>query len=229
MAPSPTRDNRIQRGDMTLPPAMAANEDAGTSCDMQSRPEFARISAICKRISCSWTRGELGAALAREIGHYSMYDLQVICGRLQHEISRLPSPYRESIRPFFLEQLFGMHHRLLLMDREGTFLCMTSPLPNHDLFLTFFRMVPEGCFCWETGPEYVAHLYSPFHRLFYYLVSAFSMFVLELPGHPVGTPFPGGFRVEQRKSLYVCPIRDKEQDVFYSICNFCPAVQDEKN
>lgn len=168
-------------------------------------------------------------ALAREVGHYSMYDLQVICGRLQHEISRLPSPYREAIRPYFLEQLFGMHHRLLLMDREGSFLPMTSLVPDPDLFLSFCSMVPEGCFRWEDGREYVAHLYSPYHRLFYYLVSAFAMFVLELPGHPAGTPFPGGFRVELRDNRYVCPIRDREEDVPYSICNFCPAVQDEKN
>jgi hypothetical protein len=214
---------------MKVPPAKASDENAATLSEMRSRPEFSRISAICERISRSQTRGELGAALAREIGHYSMYDLQVICGRLQHEISRLPSPYRESIRPFFLEQLFGMHHRLLLMDREGSFLSMTSPVTDPDLFLSFCRMVPEGCFCWEEGPEYVAHLYSPFHRLFYYLVSAFAMFVLELPGHPVGTPFPGGFRVEERDARFACPIRDKEQDVFYSICNYCPAVQDEKN
>jgi hypothetical protein len=214
---------------MTGSPAMHADKDTTPSCELHSQPEFARISAICERISGAGTRGQLGTILAREIGQYSMYDLQVICGRIQHEIARLPSPYRESIRPFFLEQLFGMHHRLLLMDREGSFLSMNAPVSEHDLFLSFCRMVPEGCFCWENGPEYVAHLYSPFHRLFYYLVSAFAMFVLELPGHPVGTPFPGGFRVEQRESRYVCPIRDKEQDVFYSICNFCPTVQDEKN
>ena len=28
--------------------------------------------------------------------------------------------------------------------------------------------------------------------LLYYLIAAFTIFVCELPGHPVGTPFPGG-------------------------------------
>jgi uncharacterized protein (UPF0305 family) len=66
-------------------------------------------------------------------------------------------------------------------------------------------------------------------RLFYYLISAFTMFVLDKPGHPVGMPFPGGFTVEQRGSDFYCLIRDKEKEVFYSICNFCPAKQTEEN
>jgi uncharacterized protein (UPF0305 family) len=28
-----------------------------------------------------------------------------------------------------------------------------------------------------------------------------------------------------RSDGYYCLIRDKEKDVFYSICNFCPATQ----
>jgi uncharacterized protein (UPF0305 family) len=54
------------------------------------------------------------------------------------------------------------------------------------------------------------------------------MFVLDEPGHPVGMPFPGGFSVEQRGKDYYCLIRDKEKEVFYSICNFCPALQTEE-
>jgi uncharacterized protein (UPF0305 family) len=55
------------------------------------------------------------------------------------------------------------------------------------------------------------------------------MFVLDEPGHPVGMPFPGGFRVEQRGRDYYCLIRDKEKEVFSSICNFCPAKQTEES
>jgi uncharacterized protein (UPF0305 family) len=55
------------------------------------------------------------------------------------------------------------------------------------------------------------------------------MFVLDQPGHPIGTPFPGGFTVRQQGDEFYCPIREKEKDIWYSICNFCPAKQDEKN
>lgn len=63
--------------------------------------------------------------------------------------------------------------------------------------------------------------------LLYYLLAAFNIFVLGLPGHPVGTPFPGGQRVEQRGGRYICPIRDKEDDVDTSICPYCPAQQSD--
>jgi hypothetical protein len=182
----PPKNAGKERNMSPLPPGMVPDKDSRRTCDPPTRPESARITAICDRIARSGTRGELGAALAREVGHYSMYDLQVICGRLQHEISRLPSPYRESIRPFFMEQLFGLHHRLLLMDREGSFLSMTDPVPHHDLFLAFCRMVPEGCFRWDDGREYVAHLYSPFHRLFYHVRA-------RAPGTSCGNTIPGRF------------------------------------
>jgi len=31
------------------------------------------------------------------------------------------------------------------------------------------------------------------------------MFVMDEPGHPVGTPFPGGFKVEKRPDGYFAP------------------------
>jgi uncharacterized protein (UPF0305 family) len=51
------------------------------------------------------------------------------------------------------------------------------------------------------------------------------MYVEEEPGHPVGMPFPGGFRVEKKDCVYYCPIREKEKDILYSICNLCPCKQ----
>jgi len=44
---------------------------------------------------------------------------------------------------------------------------------------------------------------NPMNRLFYYLIAAFTMFVLDEPGHPVGYAIPGGFSVEQRGRDYL--------------------------
>jgi uncharacterized protein (UPF0305 family) len=90
-------------------------------------------------------------------------------------------------------------------------------------------MLPDGCFSWNDSSERNPYFRNPKNRLFYYLMAAFTMFVLDEPGHPVGMPFPGGFFVEQRGLEYYCLIRDKEKEVFYSICNFCPAHQIEEN
>ncbi len=187
------------------------------------------IRETTRRICGARTKGELGRFLAREISGYSPFDLQVIGGRLNGEIERLPSPYREKIRPFFQEQIFGAHHRLLAMERTGMFTRMQAPLQDPETFREFCTMIPDGCGAWNDESERNPRFRNPKNRLFYYLIAAFTMFVLDEPGHPAGMPFPGGFTVEQRKSGYYCLIRDKEKEIPWSICNFCPALQLEES
>jgi uncharacterized protein (UPF0305 family) len=113
------------------------------------------------------------------------------------------------------------------MERSGAFGRMSDPIYDRETFEQFCAMLPDGCFVWEDTNERNPYFQNPRNRLFYYLIAAFTMFVLEEPGHPVGMPFPGGFTVEQRGRDYYCLIRDKEKDVSWSICNFCPALQTE--
>jgi len=62
-------------------------------------------------------------------------------------------------------------------------------------------------------------------RFLKFLLSGFCMLVQEIPGHPVGTPFPGGDKVEIIDGTYYCPVRDKANDVDSALCPFCPALQ----
>ena len=57
------------------------------------------IRDIVVRLRSARTKSELGNLLVHEIQRYTMFDLQIIGGRLNSEIDKLPSPYRESIRP----------------------------------------------------------------------------------------------------------------------------------
>jgi uncharacterized protein (UPF0305 family) len=186
------------------------------------------ISSIAYSMCSARTKGELGMILAQEVQKYSRFDLQIIGGRLNAEIEKLPSPYREAIRPCFREQLFGKHHLLLAMHHSRAFERLEAPVRDRERFEKFCRMLPEGSFAWNDSNERNPYFRNPKNRLFYYLVAAFTMFVLEEPGHPVGMPFPGGFKVERRGKDYYCLIRDKEKEIFYSICNFCPALQSEE-
>jgi len=187
------------------------------------------IGTIMHRIGEAGTKGGLVRALVRELERYSIFDLQIIGGRLNSEIEKLPSPYREAVLPHFREQLFGKHHQLMAMYRNNAFRTLGGvPISDRELFDKFCAMIPEGCFSWNDESERNPYFRNPKNRLFYYLIAGFTMFVLEEPGHPVGMPFPGGFKVEKRGSDYYCLIRDKEKDVFYSICNFCPAHQTEE-
>jgi uncharacterized protein (UPF0305 family) len=204
--------------------------DTRVSLVMEQFPgEAALIRETAVRLGAATTKAELLESLAGEIESYSLFDLQLIGGRLYDEVRKLPSPYREAIRPYFMEQIFGMHHALLLMSRTREPGSLREPIRNPSDFGDFCRIIPDGCFSWDDQSYRNPYLRNPRMRLFYYLVSAFTMFVLDKPGHPVGMPFPGGFKVEQRGNEYYCLIRDKEKEVFYSICNFCPAKQSEEN
>jgi uncharacterized protein (UPF0305 family) len=206
------------------------NTDTRVSNLMDQFPgEAALVRETSSRISTATTKAELLELLATEIGTYTLFDLQLIGGRLYNEIRKLPAPYREAVRPYFQEQLFGMYHTLLLMHRSRELYALTGSLRDPVMFNDFCRIIPEGCFSWDDQSERNIYLRNPKMRLFYYLISAFTMFVLDKPGHPVGMPFPGGFRVEKRGDDYYCLIRDREKEVHYSICNFCPAKQTEYN
>ncbi|HZK30433.1 MAG TPA: DUF2115 domain-containing protein [Methanoregula sp.] len=195
------------------------------------KPARARgdIQEIADRLSTARTKGELGLILIHEMRVYTIFDLQIIGGRLNNEIDKLPSPYRERIRPYFREQLFGKHHQLLAMHHNKAFAGMTSPIRDPATFKKFCTMVTEGVFSWQDSSERNPYFRNPKNRLFYYLISAYTMFILDEPGHPEGMPFPGGFSVERRGSEYYCLIRDKEKEIVYSICNFCPAHQTEES
>lgn len=206
------------------------NADTRVSLVMDQFPgEAVLIRETATRMGTATTKAELLDILAKEIANYSLFDLQLIGGRLYNEIRKLPSPYREAIRPYFMEQLFGMHHALVLMYRTRESSPLEGLIRNPMEFGDFCKIIPEGCFAWDDQSDRNPYLRNPRMRLFYYLISAFTMFVLDKPGHPVGMPFPGGFKVEQRGNEYYCLIRDKEKEVFYSICNFCPAKQTEEN
>ena len=84
---------------MALLPDVPGNDPAGCQID-----DYTAIQTSCTRLAASATKGELVRNLACEVERYSVFDLQVICGRLHHEVERLPSPYREAVRPFFIEQ-----------------------------------------------------------------------------------------------------------------------------
>ena len=206
-------------------------ESATAASDLSGEyaEESGMIQDAALRIRSAPTRGELGTILAHEVQQYSLFDLQIIGGRLYNEIEKLPSPYREAIRPYFNKQLFGKHHELLTLHKRGAFGRMNTPLTDPETFQKFCDMLPEGCFAWNDASERNPYFRNPKNRLFYYLIAAFSMFVLDEPGHPVGMPFPGGFKVEQRGRDYYCLIRDKEKDLVHSICNFCPAKQTEES
>jgi hypothetical protein len=186
------------------------------------------VKKFADQLSVAKTKRELGQILIKEISMYTLADLQVIGGRLHTELIRLPRSYRDKVGPYLTDQVLGGYHRLITMNRSGKLHAMNGPISDLETFRQYCKIIPDGCSQWNDTAFRMPVKYTVRHRLFYYLIGAFAMFILEQPGHSVGTPFPGGFKVEERNGTFYCLIRDKEKEVPYSLCNFCPAVQSDE-
>jgi uncharacterized protein (UPF0305 family) len=184
-----------------------------------------RVSKIAADVKGVKGKRELARALSGEILRLNITDLKRMSEAIEREADKLPSPYREKIHPYFLEQFFGRYFRALNMHNEGHIETLEGDIADKKLFADYCDML-AGLKSNGNGDGLGL---EPSYGGYYHLISCFAMFVLDEPGHPVGTPFPGGFTVERRGDGYYCPIRDKEKDVPFSICNFCPARQSEQN
>jgi uncharacterized protein (UPF0305 family) len=58
------------------------------------------------------------------------------------------------------------------------------------------------------------------------IVSIYTTFILEASIHPVGTSFPGGFKLKFKNGVYLCPVKDKQKDTPGALCRFCVSRQD---
>jgi len=57
------------------------------------------------------------------------------------------------------------------------------------------------------------------------LTVLYRTYVKREPLHPPGTPFPGGFEVEEKDGVYYCPVKDKQKDNPEALCDICIARQ----
>lgn len=175
------------------------------------------IRRTCASLRSSKNQRDLAVALYREVSAYSLFDLQAMRGRVERDLRSVPAGYRQRLYPLMMEMLFATHHALISAARRPE-----AEIPERELagdFPNFCGMVEKTCLA---AREEEQHL-----KLLYFLLAAYNMFILDLPAHPVGTPFPGGFSVEIRNGEYLCPIREKADDVENALCPYCPAKQSD--
>ena len=61
--------------------------------------------------------------------------------------------------------------------------------------------------------------------LIYGIVSLYTTYILEEPIHPVGTPFPGSLKVEEKDGMFYCPVKDANLESPNAVCKMCIAEQ----
>jgi len=174
-----------------------------------------QIAEECRDLQNSGSRGELGAKIAVLVLCHSPADIQQMKRNFGKKILELKPEYREKLTLKINEHLLGTYQTIRLRHQQGSFSAMTEPLTQRQK--SYWDMVIGQCTA-ASGNNTTL-------RFLNYLLAAFCMFVLGEPGHPVGTPFPGGDTVQLVNGTYYCPVREKAGDVDAALCPFCPACQ----
>ena len=193
--------------------------DSGEEAEQGGTVSVEAIRAACRRMQGAKTKEELLRIIADEVAAYDLHDLERMNAGFERKVAHLPEGYRDRLLASVREEIFSAHHRLILLSRNGSGRELDEP--TDPALGRYCAMVAEACAAKarEKDPKY---LYLK------YLLSGFTIFVLGEPAHPVGTPFPGGQIVDEWEGAYLCPVRDKADDVAFALCPFCPAVQSDE-
>ncbi|PWR76296.1 DUF2115 domain-containing protein [Methanospirillum stamsii] len=168
----------------------------------------------CDMLSGLESRRDLGEAIADLVLDYSPRYLTKMKVNFSDKIDSFPDDYKRELEETIASFLDGTYQKIRLMKQQGSFSTLDTAVSEHAK--KYWGMVAIKC----PGDDIGSRI-----RFLKYLLSGFCMFVQEIPGHPVGMPFPGGDKVNYIDGVYYCPVRTKAHDVDAALCPFCPAKQ----
>jgi uncharacterized protein (UPF0305 family) len=176
----------------------------------------ATIAQKCLDLRIAKNRGDLGGRIAFLVLQHSPVEIQRMNLNFSNKIRDITPEYRDRLSKKIIEHLLGTYQRIHLLEQQGAFKAMQEPLT--DLQKNYWDMAAGRC-SGDVGGD------APDIRFLKYLLAGFCMLVLNEPGHPAGTPFPGGDSVQYICGVYYCPAREKSNGVDAALCPFCPAFQ----
>lgn len=185
------------------------------------RPEFQdtlfRIRTFWRKAAVAKDKEELLSLLAGHVREYPQESLRQMMTNFERKTRNIPADYRNPLLASVHEEIFDTHHRLLRAAAHED---------DHDWRTTSLRTgCADYCRMVQRAATIKAEEKNPAILSLHYALACYAMYVEDGPGHPPGTPFPGGLSVEQDGRTYYCPVRDHADDVPFAFCPFCPAIQ----
>jgi len=180
---------------------------------------------VCGRLRTTYDIDIAIEILKDAFQHYTIFDLITISTNINFEVKNLPNPYQKLYKPFAMETI-NLYNEFMQEVRKGKIYGLS--IQDKKLWEEYWDSSSETLFFdVDTKNDPRPGIGRPAGKLFYRLIYGYAMLIVGKPGHPVGMPFPGGWKVKEQNGTILCPIRDKEKDLPQALCNFCPAVQDE--
>ena len=160
------------------------------------------------------TKGQLFMILKREASKIDIGKIMQATGFLREDAQYMQSPYREEYIERFSKAFFSRVKDLKDDKREYKGDVDTVKLKE---FLKVLEAQKEDAK--SKGELWFLKIAR--------IISLYTTFILEESIHPVGTSFPGGFKLRLVHGKYLCPVKEKQMANPSALCRFCVSVQDE--
>ncbi|WP_296879242.1 DUF2115 family protein [uncultured Methanobrevibacter sp.] len=148
--------------------------------------------------------------LKKYSSNISVFDMMAFSSQVIEENKYVQENYREDSQKSYIESFL---YRVKDIPQDTSDYSKNIDRQSLDNAITTLKVNHAG----ETSKSK--------NLLIFYIASLYATFLLEEPIHPVGTPFPGSLKVEQKNGTFYCPVRDANIDTPNAVCNICLAEQ----
>ena len=145
----------------------------------------------------------------------STYDLMLFTEDMRKDWSHVSAKFRNEYMDFHINNFINM--MLKMMHKHD----VENKIINKEDF-NFCLEVLKKRFNAEVQDIDLNMNKFPLVKL---IATIYLTFIIEEPIHPVGTVFPGDFKVEEKDGKYWCPVKDKQMKTEESSCRLCIAKQ----
>ncbi|WP_414468540.1 DUF2115 domain-containing protein [Methanobacterium sp. ACI-7] len=160
------------------------------------------------------SKNKLLEVLKKEASRIHMHDIMLASAYIQEDAKYMQAGYREEFVETFTKAFIN-RFRDIREDKE-----------NYEGYINT-RKLQEFLDVLNKQIEK-----SQINQELYFLslakiVSIYTTFILNASIHPVGTSFPGGFKLKFENHEYLCPVKEKQMNTPGALCKFCVSRQDE--
>ena len=143
-------------------------------------------------------------------------DIMAASIHIKNESMELPASYRAEYHNAYI-QSFTM--RITKMKNNKKYY---DGFVSADKLQEIIKILKEQ----EKLVEPDDNLHIQFFKI-YRLIAIYTTFIMNESVHPVGLPFPSGFKIKQENGIYYCPVKEIQKDNRGAVCRICISEQDQ--
>lgn len=142
----------------------------------------------------------------------SVFDLMRITGEMIEDSKYVQKSYQKKSH-----EVYVRYFLMRISDIKSDETQYSGDIDKNDFIESIARL--------KSYQKEESKTYTSKFPLIYSIISLYTTYILEEPIHPVGTPFPGSLKVEEKDGIYYCPVKDANLESPNAVCKICVAEQ----